>query len=240
MVNRRVEVIAHKGLHNSEERGAPENTIAAVNRAIECGADWVEFDVRTTADGVLVVIHDETVDRTSNGHGEVIVLTLEELKQLDFCGEKIPTLEETLVCLRGRAGAYLEVKDAEPAAVIEQVRRHDMLGDTVIYARTASLEAMRVMEPAARLMVNRPPRSERELRSQYALIHPEVYGSSSRDITVDQVYACHNTGAVLWVNSMAEDHPDGWRRLVEMGADALETDRPVACIGWLTKAGYRI
>ena len=91
-------VIAHRG----DKVHAPENTLAAFEKAASNGADAVEFDVKLSADGSVIIIHDQTIDRTTNGNGKVKDLTLAELKRLDagvqfpekYSGEKIPTLSE--------------------------------------------------------------------------------------------------------------------------------------------------
>ena len=111
----RILVIAHRGASGD----APENTLAAFDLAIEQGADVVEVDVHMTADGHPVVIADDTVDRTTNGSGQVRTKTLTELKELDagswfdsrFAGERIPTLDEVVVWARGRATLAIEIKN---------------------------------------------------------------------------------------------------------------------------------
>ena len=102
---------------------APENTLAAVQRALEIGVDLVEVDVHLTADGHPVVIHDRTVDRTTDGIGAVETMTLDRIRRLDagswfdpaFRGERIPTLEEALDLVYGRALLLVEVKTEEAA-----------------------------------------------------------------------------------------------------------------------------
>src|SRR5699024_1122413 len=97
---------------------APENTIAAFDKAVEMKADYFELDVQRSKDGQLVLIHDTTVDRTTNGTGAVKDLTLKELKSLDagswfdekYAGEKIPTLGETLDRHRGKIKILIELK----------------------------------------------------------------------------------------------------------------------------------
>jgi len=97
--------------HRGAAGHAPENTLAALERAIELRVDLVEFDVRRTADGKLVLMHDDNVDRTTNGQGNVASLPLSVLCGLDAgSGERIPLLEEALGCLSGRAGAMIEIK----------------------------------------------------------------------------------------------------------------------------------
>src|ERR1051326_665563 len=84
----RVWVVGHRGAMGH----SPENTMASFERGLELGADWIELDVHLSRDGCLMVIHDETLDRTTNGHGLVQDYTLAELKQLDAgAGQQIPT-----------------------------------------------------------------------------------------------------------------------------------------------------
>ena len=97
--------------HRGAAGHAPENTLAALEFGIKLGVDLVEFDVRQSADGALVLFHDRTVDRTTNGKGNVEALPLRILRELDAGGgERIPLLEEALTCLNGRAGAIIELK----------------------------------------------------------------------------------------------------------------------------------
>lgn len=108
---------AHRGASGT----APENTLPAFEQAIRAGADGIELDLQRTSDGHLVVCHDETVDRTSNGHGAIVDLTLDELRALDFAhgdprfvGTRIPLLQEVFELMRP-AGLLVnvELKDSE-------------------------------------------------------------------------------------------------------------------------------
>src|SRR5205823_4626291 len=108
-------VIAHRGISGRY----PENTLLAFQRAIEARSDWIELDVQTTLDDVVIVAHDGSADRCTNGHGDFKNMTLAEVKQLDagirfgrsFAGERIPTLEETLDFLGdGRIRLCIEIK----------------------------------------------------------------------------------------------------------------------------------
>ena len=105
---RRVRCIAHRGASGR----SPENTLLAFRYAFELGADAVECDVQLSADGVPIIIHDATVDRTTNGQGRVDQLSFEELRRLDAgAGEHIPTLQETLdLCREAGKHVNLELK----------------------------------------------------------------------------------------------------------------------------------
>lgn len=109
------DIIAHKGAAGS----APENTLSAIGLALDIGVDMIEIDVRNTLDEQIVVIHDSTVDRTTDGTGLVHDYTLEELQKLDagswfgdakYAGEKIPTLKEVLDFVDGRCKVLIEIK----------------------------------------------------------------------------------------------------------------------------------
>jgi len=100
-------VVAHRGASSLE----PENTLRSIQRALEFDADFVEVDVRASCDGHLVLIHDSTVDRTTNGNGVVSKLTFNELRKLDAgFGERIPTLEESVELVKGKAKLVVEIK----------------------------------------------------------------------------------------------------------------------------------
>lgn len=109
------EVIGHMG--SCADR--PGNTVIGVRRAAEAGAHAAEVDVRTTKDGVLVCLHDDTVDRTTDGKGKVTDLTLAEIKKLDagvkfdqrYRGERVPTLREVLAAAKGKIGIMLDLKE---------------------------------------------------------------------------------------------------------------------------------
>jgi len=150
-----VQVIAHRGGPSH----APENTLAAFRTAIDQGASWLEFDVQMTRDGELVVIHDVTVSRTTDGAGAVRDLTLEQIRALDAGGgERVPTLEEVVVLARSHGvGILPETKAAHLYPGIEEklvqaLVAADYLDHAVIQSfQAASLERLRGLAPDARL-----------------------------------------------------------------------------------------
>src|SRR4029453_16996566 len=100
-----VAFVAHRG---GIVPGYPENTLVAFRQAVKHGAEVIEVDLRATKDGEVVIMHDETLDRTTNGNGKVIDYTLAELKKLDAGGgERIPTYEEGLRLVAGSGGQLL-------------------------------------------------------------------------------------------------------------------------------------
>jgi glycerophosphoryl diester phosphodiesterase len=160
-------VIAHRG--DSAHR--PENTLSAFASALELGAELVEMDVQLTRDGNVVVMHDASVDRTTDGHGRLRELTLREVRKLSagypvrfgatFSGERVPTLTEVLALLRDRARAMIEIKsesvthDEEggiEAVAIADVRRLGMEKDVALisFDRRALVRCRKIAPEIAR------------------------------------------------------------------------------------------
>ncbi len=169
----RDEVQAHRGASAI----APENTIAAFRAAAEAGAKWVELDVALSADGTLVVIHDDSVDRTSSGKGSLGELTGAEIGALDagawfdprFAGERIPTLAETIAAL-GELGlsANVEIKQHKHHKSLDQLVRAVQADISKRAASTQimissfdpeALKAMHALEPELEMAIlwGRPP-----------------------------------------------------------------------------------
>jgi glycerophosphoryl diester phosphodiesterase len=117
---RRFLIVAHRGASAYE----PENTLRSFRRAIELGADMSELDVHLSKDGQVVVMHNATVEKTTNGSGAIKDMTLAELKALDAGkGERIPTLQEVIDLARGKNGLYIELKaEGTPRAVVDVLR----------------------------------------------------------------------------------------------------------------------
>ncbi len=137
------EVIGHMG--SCADR--PGNTLAGVRRAIEARAHAAEVDVRTTKDGVLVCLHDDTVDRTTDGKGPVSGMTLAEVKRLDagvrfsprFKGERVPTLRELFSLAKGKIGVMIDLKEGGEGymrRIAEEVRKHGEPKRTVLGVRS--------------------------------------------------------------------------------------------------------
>src|SRR5262249_47949177 len=121
---------AHRGEHLHQ----PENSLPAIQGAIDAGMDFVELDVRTTSDGHLVLMHDRTVDRMTNGHGLVSEMRLADLRKLDlgvrfpgqFSGLHVPTFDEALALAKDKIGIYIDTKSASPTDLVAAIDRHQM------------------------------------------------------------------------------------------------------------------
>jgi glycerophosphoryl diester phosphodiesterase len=215
---------------------APENTLAAFALAREVGADGVEFDVQLSADGEPVIIHDHTLERTTDGHGAVAAHTLGELRQMDagrwfdarYAGERIPTLQEVIDLLGGEMFLNIEIKGGHgesaglPDRVVECVRRNRIEGRVLL--SSFQLDALyRVREIAPELAIGvlySHPLGEEKVAGLHAeAVHPEWKMASAE--VVRSAHAAGQQVNVWTVNAEAD-----MRNLIALGVDAIITNYP--------------
>lgn len=238
---RRVVAISHRGEHLHH----PENTIPAFEEAIRVGADYFELDVRTTADGKLVLSHDATVDRCTNGHGEVAKMTFDEIRALDagikmgpeFAGTKVPTFDEALDLARGKIGVYVDVKHVAAQDLVDHIVQHGMADHVVIYSGRISKEIQRI-NPKLKIM---PESVNAELVQRIILeLHPPVIAFGASDWKPEIVKLAKDSGAELYVDRMGPtDQPEGWQKAIDEGADGIQTDRPAELVQYLREKGHK-
>lgn len=138
-------LISHRGASHYE----PENTLRSFRKALDMGSSAIEFDVRKSLDGRLVVIHDSKVDRTTDSTGSVSGKTLDELKSLDAgFGERIPTLEEVFENFAGRCGLVVELKEkGVEEKTVSLIKKHDLTEDVAVVSfRKDCLRAVRALD----------------------------------------------------------------------------------------------
>jgi glycerophosphoryl diester phosphodiesterase len=221
--------IAHRGAPLTS--GAPENTLAAFRAAIDAGAAWLEFDVRATRDGRLVVLHDATVDRTTGGSGAIASLTLEQARALDAGnGERIPTVDEVIALARATGASILpEIKDGpgQPPiapALVELLRTTGYADQTVVQAFEAdTLLALRDLAPDIRtcwltglwqLDLSSPPADARYVcpMGEMVLLNP------------DMVRGAHAAGRTVFAWWSLADTPVTNAVLAGYGVDGIMVD----------------
>ena len=237
-------IFAHRGAC----RVAPENTLPAFQAAKDLGADGIELDVQYSSDGKLVVIHNQTLEKTTNGAGRVTALTFEELRSLDagshfgpqFAGTPLPTLDEVLELSKGKLLVNIELKSLDAATanigvdVVKAVRAHDMADEVVISSfnplclRRAK-KAGREIECALLTAPDLPGWMRSRLTFLYSRmnsIHPEYP-------MVDAAYMAWARQRKLPVRSWTVNEAADIRRMIELGVDAIITDVPDAVLALL-------
>lgn len=255
--------------HRSDWRSHPENSLPAMRSAIAMGVDVVEVDVRRTKDGQFVIIHDTTLDRSTTGRGRVADFTLEELRRLrlrDGVGspteELIPTLEEALNVVRGRAVINLDKSAEHPAEILRVVEREKALGFT-LFSVTQPLAEFETKFPGLlekiphfMLVVSDSGESRDALIGPYLEqrkpdILQLVFSREDRP-ALAWIERARDAGVRIWFNALwshhnAGHHDDralvdpegayGW--LVARGATVIQTDRPTLLMEYLRRAALR-
>ncbi len=229
---RSVAVIAHRGEHIRNV----ENTLPAFQTAIELGADYYELDVRTTADGKLILMHDETVDRTTNGRGRVSELTFGQIRSLRAGTAQVPTFEEALALARFRSGVYVDVKNAAPRDIVNSLEMQKMLEKVVVYGPINLLKQLQTARPVLRIM----PESVNlaNMRRIVKELGPKVFAFGAQDWQNDLIDMAKEAGADLYVDRLgADDNPEKWQDAIDRGATGIQTDRPGELVAYLRAKG---
>jgi len=241
-------ILAHRG----DFAHAPENTLPAFQQALQKGADGVELDAKLTSDGHVIVIHDSTVDRTTDGKGRVASHTLEAIRKLDagkwfnekFAGTKVPLLEEVFETV-GRDKMinieltnYTTPRDGLAAKVCELIKRHNNQGQILFssfFPSNLKITAQMLPEIPRGLLampglVGLWARSFGFMFGEYQALHPHISNASR-----EQMLRAHRLKrrVHVWTANM----PGQIIQLKEWGADGIITDDPQAAVHALGRDG---
>lgn len=231
-------IIGHRGAPEA----APENTLPAFEAALDLGADAIELDVQLSVDGEIVVIHDGTVDRTTDGTGSVDGLTLDELRALDagswldprFAGTTLPTLAEVFTALPDNIPVNIEIKNDDPLgttglerAVVQFIGQQG-LHDRVVVSSFNPTSLLRVKLADSRIATAflYAPDAAFELDRGWPIpiILPDAIHPNYSLVDAALVEQAHARGQR--VNVWTVNDPDEMRRLIDLGVDGIITDRP--------------
>jgi len=220
-------IVAHRGFCKAH----PENSLSAFRSAERIGCEWVECDVHSSADGVPVVIHDDTLDRTTSGSGPVAAKAFSDLSDLRLkfgdrlTGEPVPTLSRLLAALRPATGILVEIKPHDSPGLVRNVlsmlraERRPWVLQSFDPATVLEIHARDPAAPAALLVEDAPSLARalgeawRGVHSDHALLTPDIVAT----------LRTRRMGVGAWtVNT-----PDDLRRVIALGVDWLITDEPL-------------
>ncbi|MER3423708.1 MAG: glycerophosphodiester phosphodiesterase [Nitrospiraceae bacterium] len=210
--------------HRGAAGHMPENSLGSIQRAIELGVDFVEIDLRRTQDGHLVILHDERVDRTTDGTGAIATLTLNQVKKLRMRdGQRIPTLEEVLEIADRRVGLMLELKTTGLAEQVVGTVQRVRLSRDVIYASFLHSELLRLrrMAPSAKTLALL---KKGQQRPNIALRDPTHVGVGPDGLTSRFVSTMHAAGLQVVVFTLND--PTDIERAKALGVDGIISDCP--------------
>jgi glycerophosphoryl diester phosphodiesterase len=231
-------VIAHRGAH----KNIPENTLAAYQKAIDLGCDFVEIDTRTTSDGGIVSMHNATVNEYVKGaSGKVSDMTFDEIRKLDlgagygpeWKGTRVPSFEEILQLCRGKIGIYLDLKAASIPELVKLIKEYNMERSIIWYIpanRTAAISQLDRECPDC--IVTPDPGKEENLDEVIKSIRPHVIATDMGVLTNSFVSKSHKGNALVFCDE-DKGTTDEWSKMINWKTDGIQTDDPEGLIRFL-------
>lgn len=240
-----VMVAAHRAAHAKY----PENSIDAIREAIRLNVDLVEIDVKVSKDGVPFLMHDRTMDRTTNGKGDPEQLSWSELQELSIVDKgkvtryKIPSLEAALAAAHGKILVDLDLKTDRIDDVIRIVEKTDMQDDVLFFDSDFAV-LQRVRSKNANFMIMPRAYSAAQADSAIVLFDPPVVHIDFDCYTDETVKIIKGSLARIWINALGEPDADirsgrpkkAMKKLLSQGANIVQTDEPELFIGALKKS----
>lgn len=224
-----IEVVVHRGANFL----APENTLPSARAALKYGAEWIELDVRKSKDGVLYNLHDETLDRTTDGHGPIHLVTSSEIERLDagswfgpaFRGLKVPRIETMLDSLKGKANVFFDVKKGTPVAdLVKLVRAKGFEKNSFFWFADAKMVPEFVkLAPEMKIKVNV---SDIEgIKKWQAVCRPSYVEIEPENITKNLVNYCHKNG-ILVMAAIQNGNEETYKKAIQVQPDLVNIDQP--------------
>ena len=242
-------VAAHRGAHKDNF----ENSLASTLKCIELGVDIVEVDVRTTKDGQLILMHDSSVDRTTNGSGKVEDLTLEQIRGLhlkDHKGslskETVPTFQEFLTVIKGKIMVDIDMKTDNVAGILQDIQSTNTFGQVFYFDNDyIQLDRVKELHPNAQIM----PRaySLQMVDSAITRFSPPVVHIDDKFYTREVVNMIKKNRARIWINTLGDLDKDiasgngqeALEKITQYGANIIQTDEPELLLQLLKKNELR-
>jgi glycerophosphoryl diester phosphodiesterase len=236
--------VAHRGASGNY----PENTLIAFQKALEIGVDEIELDLYLTKDDRLIIMHDSTVDRTTDGTGAISELTLAEIKALDaggvfgeqFRGERVPTWEEALELVQGKVGLNVHLKEGGnpdgdyERKVAKALIDFHMVEDSILTCSDASVGIFADIDSRIECRIFRANRTPEEYIRKSVEMGLRTM-QPGRDITTrDFIQKAHAAGRIVHV--FYADTPEDMCAYIEIGVDGILTNYPERLKAILTKA----
>lgn len=235
-----IRVVAHRG---GALLGPPENTLPAIEKAIDVGADLIEIDIRPTADGHLVLMHDETVDRTTDGSGPVSELTLEQVRRLKIAHDgdqtiRVPTLDEALAAMKGSIDPDLDFKQGDFEPLLQLVRKHGLADFSTMHSGWD--RCLQVVEAEPRIRIRPTAEFPQQVPELVRTLRPAMVNFDWHAVTAEGVRLAHLGGCHAFVNCLGTADTDFYvNQAIDIGADYIQSDRPDAVIKILEQSGLR-
>lgn len=240
-------VIAHRGDHLI----APENSLLSIENAIKDSVDYVEIDLRTTQDGQLILMHDGSVDRMTNGKGKVQELSYDSLRKLKLFNKlipnsdtlQIPNFREVLSFCKGRVNIYLDFKEANVSEAYKQIQEMKMQNNITVYINSLfQYNEWRKIAPDMPLIISLPIKLNNKLEmSNYLQKNKQdILDGSWEEYTIETVIAAGEMGVPVWADMQSfKENEAYWEKGIKLGLNGIQTDHPGDLVKYLIKINKR-
>ena len=237
-------VASHRGTHND----VPENSLASFRKAIEIGVDIIELDIRATKDGVLVLMHDGKVDRTTNGTGRVDSLSFAEIRKLrlkhngQLTNELVPTFEEALQLTRNRILVDLDIKaDDKVKEIIAMVQQEKAMRSVIFFVyEPKEMDMVRDLDKDCLVLAR--SYNQEEIAPFFSARKANAIHIDEKQHTKEIVGEITGFHARTWINALGEvdkaaaaGRPEVYEQLLKNGVSIIQTDYPKLLIDYLQK-----
>ena len=230
-----IQISAHRG----NTGWAPENTLATYKNALKLRVNFIEIDVRTSADGQLIILHDGTLNRTTSGEGPVKNQSFSELRKLSagkgkeaYLKEKIPSLEEVCKLISKwskwhvrKTFIYVDCKEVLPRPLVEILKKYGLAFESCFYGNDSFLYSLKQELPEARLMPSL--RKKEDIAAKISALQPYAFDASWPTLTREIIQEAHSKGIQVFTDLLGPlDHVENYKKAAEMGVDLIQTDKP--------------
>ena len=232
----RIEIVVHRGANAL----APENTWPSADSALHYQAKWIEVDVRKSKDGVLFNLHDETLDRTTNGKGKLADMLAADVRKLDagswfgpqFAGLHVPTIAEMLDSLQGKANVFFDVKRGTPIPTLVKLVREKGFADKSFFwfGDEGMLREFMALAPEMKVKVNASDIDR--LKYWQSVCTPAYVEIAPEKMTDGFLSYCHQHG-ILVMAACQEDDTSQFQLVIDRKADLVNLDRPEVFVTFL-------
>lgn len=227
-------------VHRAANEFAPENTLAAMQIALDLEVDFIEMDVRQTKDGKSVILHDGNLNRTTNGKGPLKDLNFDEARLLSaglwfdpfYAAEKIPTLEESCALLadhneksRHKTYFYVDCKDINVKVLIDNLIKYHLLEGSVFYInQEEQIGQIRAIAPKAKILPGL--RSGKDLSRMVDTLHPYALDVNWEDLSKELIDNAHTKGVKIFSDGFGGDmNVESYQKAIKAGIDVISTNK---------------
>lgn len=242
-----MEIVVHRGGSDL----APENTMAAAEACADLGIEFIEIDVWQSQDGVHYIMHDATLDRTTNGHGPIAERSSGYIDSLDagswfspeFEDQTVPRLDRFLDWARDKVGVFFDVKAGDLGRIVRMIRDRGM-DDGVFFWFNSDEHAREFRRIAPDISLKMNSRDSDEVRKHYAEYNNQIVEQGPNEKSAAVVRACHDLGirvmaTVFGSTARSNGLAEVYRQIVDLGYDMVNLDNPEPFIDFLREKGLR-